>query len=145
MCVASRILPLGDGPPSQVKVASVEAYFSDLTASREPIIRSYFDVYISDGSLIYAKPKCSQADVEGRLFANIYPIDNDDLPVHLRQRGYETIDFNFANYGTFSDDGNCWASLALPNYPIAEIHAGQYAELADGYVHIWEATHRFSK
>ena len=145
MCVASRILPLGDGPPSQVKVASVEAYFSDLTASREPIIRSDFDVYISDGSLIYAKPKCSQADVEGRLFANIYPIDAADLPARIRRRGYETIDFDFADYGAITDDGKCWAALNLPNYSIAEIHAGQYTTTADGYVHIWEATYRFNE
>ena len=144
MCVAQRVLPRGDGQPSQVKIAPL-AYLANLTADRAPIIRSDFDVYLIDGSLIYAKSQCGQADVDGRFFANIYPVDADVLPARLRQRGYETLDFSFTDYGAIADDGKCWAALNLPNYPIAEIHAGQYATTADGYNYLWEDTYRFDE
>ena len=144
MCVAQRVLPRGAVRPAQVKITPLKAYFANLTASLEPIIRSDFDLYISDDSLIYTKSQCSEADVEGRFFANIYPAAAD-LPARLRQRGYETIDFDFADYGAITDDGKCWAAADLPSYPIAEIHAGQYATTADGYNYLWEATHRFDE
>ena len=144
MCVAQRLLPRGDGQPSQVKIAPL-AYLDNLTADREPIIRSDFDVHLIDGSLIYAKSQCRQADVEATFFANIYPVDADDLSYDRRQYGYDIIDLNFDDYGAIAADGNCWAALNLPNYPIAEIHAGQYAATADGFVHIWEGTYRFNE
>ena len=144
MCIAQRILSRGEiDQPSQVRITPMKAYFADLMASRARIIRSDFDVYISGGSLIYAKPQCGEANVEGRFFANTYPAETDDLPAHLRQRGYETIDCNFNDYGVVADDWNCWAAADLPSYPISEIHAGQYATTADGYDYIWEASYRF--
>lgn len=123
----------------------LKGYFANLTAAREPIIRSEFDVYLIDGSLIYAKSQCGQSDIEERFFANIFPADENNLPTRLRKRGYETIDFNFENYGAIAADGRCWAALNLPNYPIAEIHAGQYVEFADGYAHIWEGSYHFDE
>ena len=142
MCVASRMLPHAAEQPAQVKIAPLKSYFANLTASRAPIIRSDFNVYLSDGSLIYTKSQCGKADVENRFFANIYPIAAAALPVHIRQRGYETIDFNFTDYGAIADDGKCWAAVYLPNYSIAEIHAGQYVVTGDEYIHIWEATYK---
>ena len=141
MCVARRVLPRGDGQPQQVKIAPLN-HLADLTTERDPIIQSRFNVHLANGSLIYAKSQCGEAEVEARFFANIYPVDADDLPARLRQRGYETIDFNFYDYGAIAADERCWAAINLPNYPIAEMHAGQYAELADGYVHIWDGAYR---
>ena len=145
MCVAQLVLPGGDGQPSQVKIAPLRPYFANLTAYRAPIIRSDFDVYLIYGSLIYAKSQCGEADIEERFFANIFPVDADVLPTRLRKRGYETIDFSFTDYGAIAADGRCWAALSLPNYPIAEIHAGQYVATADGYNYLWEDTHRFNE
>ena len=146
MCVDARVLPHNAGRQAQAKMTTLDAYLANLTASGEPIIRSDFDVYISDGSLIYTKPHCSQNDVSARFFANIFPVDADSLPVRrLRQRGYETINFNLSDYGAIAADGRCWAALAQPNYPIVEIHAGQYVELENGYAHIWEDTYRFNE
>ena len=145
MCVVSRIFPSGDVRPAQVKIAPLKTYFANLTASVEPIIRSDFDVYLIDSSLIYAKSECGEADIDARFFANIYPVAMDDLPAHLRQHGYETIDFSFNDYGAIAADGKCWAAVYLPNYPVAEIHAGQYATTADGYYYLWESTHRFNE
>ena len=138
MCVASRVIPIGDGQPSQVKISPLKAYFANLTVSREPIIRSGFEVYIGGRNLIYAKSQCGEADTKGRFFANLYPVEADALSDDRRRYGYEIIDFNFHEYGIIADDGNCWIALSLPNYPIAEINAGQYVEFADGYAHIWD-------
>ena len=145
MCIDALILPQSATQPAQAKMTPLTDYFANLTVAGDPIIRSDFDVYISGGSLIYTKPQCGQADVEGRFFANIFPVDADVLPARLRQRGYETIDFDFAADGAIAADGQCWAALSLPNYPIAEIHAGQYATTADGYNYLWEGTHRFDE
>ena len=140
MCVASRILPHGAGQPAQAR--TLKAYLANLTASRDPIIHSDFDVYLIDRSLIYVKTQCGQEDIEAQFFANIFPVELDDLPDYLRQRGYETIDFNFTDYGAVTAYGNCWASIDLPGYPISEIHTGQYTVAGDGYIYIWEDAYK---
>ena len=144
ICVDSRILPHSAGQPAFAEMrtsgAHADADFEDL-AGREPIIRSRFDLYIIGDRLIYAKSQCSQADVEARFFANIFPGESDRLPAHLSRRGYVTIDFKFDDYGAIAADGMCWAAVDLPNYSIAEIHAGQYAAKEDEYHYLWEGTY----
>ena len=140
-CVDARVLPRSAGRPVQAKMTS-KAYadvdFEDIAGS-EPIIRSNFDVHLINGSLIYAKTQCAESDVDARFFASVFPVD----PNHLSNRSgdYDSIDFDFHDYGAITDDGRCWAAVDLPNYPIAEIHAGQYAELENGYAHIWVGTY----
>ena len=142
MCVDAHILPRGAGRPVQAKMRTSSAYAHadfDRLADIEPIIRSNFDVHLIDGSLIYTKTQCGESDVEARFFASVFPVD----PNHLSNRSgdYDSIDFDFHDYGAITDDGRCWAAVDLPNYPIAEVHAGQYAESADGYTHIWVGTY----
>ena len=140
ICVSNRVLPRSAAQLDQAEMMTRSDYFANLTASREPIIRSDFEVYIDNGSLIYAKSQCGETDVEARFFANIFPVDANDLleKYSHTQRSYDGIDFNFADYGAIAADRRCWAAVDLPDYPIAEIHTGQYVELEDGYVHIWE-------
>ena len=142
MCIDSRVLPRSAaGQPAQAhraKMTNMNDYFDNLIASGEPILRSDFDVYIVDRRLIYAKSQCGEEDVDATFFANIFPIKADDLPPSYRQRGYYTIDLDFGRYGTIADDGRCWAELELPNYPISEIHLGQYVVVEGEYVYIWE-------
>ena len=113
-----------------------------IPADHKPIIQSDFDVHLIDGSLIYAKSQCAEEDTQARFFASIFPVDANDLLNNYNQRGYDIIDFNFDDYGAIADDGSCWAGVKLPNYPIAEIHTGQYIETMDGYAHIWEGAYR---
>ena len=143
ICVDARVLPHSVGRQAQAKMTTLNAYLANLTASGEPIIRSDFDVYISDGSLIYTKSHCSQDDAATRFFASIFPVDANDLLDNHNQRDYDSIDFRFADYGAIVDDGRCWAAVALPGYPIAAIHTGQYVTAEDGYAHIWEGAYRF--
>ena len=142
MCIDARVLPRGARQSAQVELTKPSNDYSDnlpnLPNSLEPIIRSDFDVYIADRSLIYTKPQCSDSDVAARFFASIIPVDANDLPAYARENGYYIIDFAFDEYGAIAADGRCWAEVALPNYPIAEIHAGQYVAVEDGYYYLWE-------
>ena len=139
MCIDARALPRGARQSAQVELTKPSnAYFTNLPKSLEPIIRSDFDVYIADRSLIYTKPQCSDSDVAARFFASIIPVDANDLPAYARENGYYIIDFTFDEYGAIDADGRCWAEVALPNYPIEEIHAGQYVVVEDGYHYLWE-------
>ena len=54
--------------------------------------------------------------MEARFFASVFPVD----PSHLSSRGgdYDSIDFDFHDYGAITADGICWAAVDLPNYPI---------------------------
>ncbi len=142
MCVDSRILPHSAPQTAKLNSTTSDDRFSYLTADREPIIRSDFNVYLIDRSLIFAKTQCRETDVEPTFFANIFPINPDDLPKHLRQRGYYTINFNFHDYGAFTHERICRAAIELPNYPISEIHAGQYVTTDDGYYYAWEETYK---
>ena len=144
MCVDARVLPHNADQPPQTNMTPLNAYFDKLERSSEPIIRGDFDVYLSGNSLIYTKSQCSQDDVKPRFFANISTMDTDALPDNIRRRGYETIDFNFNEYGAIAPNGRCLAALDLPNYPIAEIRAGQYAATADRYRYTWEGSYRAS-
>ena len=141
MCMDARILPRNAGQSTQAKMRSSSAYadvgFEALSGS-QPIIRSNFDVYLLDGNLIYTKTECSETDVDARFFASVFPVDPNHLP---SRADYHGIDFDFHDYSAIDADGRCWAAVDLPNYPIAEIHAGQYLELEDGYTHIWVGTY----
>ena len=139
-CVATRLLPHNHAQPAQAKLTPLKTYFANLTRFNEPIIRSRFDVYSIDGSLIYAKSHCGQADVEPRFFASVFPVDANDLLDNYNQRGYDLIDFKFDDHGAIAADGRCWAAVDLPGYPVANIHTGQYSVTADGYNYLWEVT-----
>ena len=142
MCIDARVLPRAARQSAQVELTKPSnAYFTNLPnlpKSLEPIIRSDFDVYIAGRSLIYTKPQCSDSDVAERFFASIIPVDAANLPAYARENGYYIIDFKFDEYGAIAADGSCWAEVALPNYPITEIHAGQYAVVEDDYRYLWE-------
>ena len=138
LCIDAHILPRSAGRPVHAEMRTLSAYvdvdFEDL-ANRKPIIQSNFNVYLIDDDLIYTKPQCSQADLDARFFASVFPVDPNNLPDS--RSDYHGIEFDFYDYGAIDADGKCLAAVDLPNYPIAEIHAGQYVETADGYTHLW--------
>ena len=144
MCSAARVLSHSARQPAQAKKTATNDYFANLIRSsvRQPAIRSNFDVYLIDGSLIYTKPQCGESDVAARFFASVFPVDANSLPPRLRHIGYASIEFDFADYGAIADDGQCWATIDLPDYPIAEIHTGQYIAVENGYHYPWEATYK---
>ena len=141
MCMDARILPHNASRPIQAEMTDPNAYSANPQASEEPIIRSVFDVYLFDGSLIYAKSQCSQEDTAARFFASVFPADAADLPDDRKPHGFHAIEFDFDDHGAI-DDGICRVKIKLPDYPIYRIHTGQYVTVEDGYHYPWEGDYK---
>ena len=142
MCVAMRVLPRSARQPAQAKTAPTNDYFVNLLTSKSPAIRSNFDVYHIDRRLIYAKSQCSQEDTAARFFISVFPVNANGLSDNHNRRSYDAIEFNIEDHGAIADDGRCWTEVELPDYPIADIHTGQYVAAADGYDYSWEAAYK---
>ena len=94
---------------------------------RPPAIRSAYDVYHIDESIIYVKENCAYADLTDAFLLHIIPVDLADLPAARRQLGFDNHDFPIWQRATY-DAGACVAAIPLPQYPIAAIKTGQYNE-----------------
>ena len=81
--------------------------------SGEPAVRSDFDVYLREDTLIYVKEPCSRTDVEAMFFLHLYPVDVNDLPDHRRQYGFDNLDFDFDDQGVIIE-GKCLAEVPSP-------------------------------
>ncbi len=114
-------------------IANVEA----AVRSAEPIIRSTFDMYLSENTLTYVREPCAPADTEATFLLHLYPVDLNDLPDRRKQHGFDNLDFDFNSRGAIYD-GKCMARISLPQYDIATISAGQYVPVAGDYNHLWK-------
>ena len=110
-------------------------YWSAAT-SGEPVMRSDFDVYLSENTLTYAKEPCVRADTEAKFFLALHPVDANDLPDRRRQHGFDNLDFYFVGRGMISD-GRCMVTAALPEYAVTRISTGQYVRVDGGYNNLW--------
>ncbi len=108
-----------------------------LIGDRRPVIRSDYDVYLIENSLIYVKEQCGEGDVDAPFFLHLDPVDADNLPAHRKQYGFDNFDFNFDSYG-MRLGGACLADVALPGYAIAAIRTGQYVHVEGGFDNTWE-------
>ena len=113
----------------------------------EPVVRSTFDIYLEDGMLVFVREGywCGGEEVE-TMFVHLYPVDLADLPEAKRPFGFDNRGFHFWDRGTWVDE-TCIALVPIPDWPIANIHAGQfdyfYSSLSDDYgVTLWDV--RFS-
>ena len=115
--------------------ATARAAYGNITDGDygKPAAQSDFDVYLSGRRLAYLKEPCAPGDTDARFFLHIFPADSADLPSDGRERGFENLDFQFADYGA-DIVGKCVASLDLPAYPIERIRTGQFVSGAGG---IW--------
>ena len=112
--------------------------------SGEPVMRSDFDVYLSEDSLTYAKEPCASADTEARFFLALYPADANALPDRRKQHGFDNLDFDFDERGLIFD-GRCMARIPLPEYDITRIETGQYIHVEGGFNNLWEAEMRLDE
>ena len=145
------VAELADGAIFRVNEAfdsagAQQAAYEELVSmvSGEPVIRSDFDVYLSDNTLVYVREPCARADVEAWFFLAVYPVDVNDLPYHRRRYGFDNLDFSFYGSGVILD-GRCMAAIALPEYDIARISTGQFVPLAGGFDHLWEGEIRLEQ
>ena len=102
--------------------------------SGEPAVRSDFDVYLREDTLLYVKEPCTGADVEAMFFLHLHPVDVNDLPDHRRQYGFDNLNFDFDDQGVIFD-GKCLAKVPLPGYGISEIWTGQFVP---GQGQVWK-------
>ena len=93
--------------------------------SGEPAVRSAFDVYLHEGTLVYVKEPCVRADTEAKFFLHLIPADVADLPDYRKQYGFDNLDFHFRTRGGMFD-GKCLAKVPLLGYGISEIRTGQF-------------------
>lgn len=113
--------------------------------SGDPIARGSFDAYIHDGALYYVEDGGCAVDVP--FFLQIVPADEDDLPKHRRQYGFDSLAFNFIEQGV-RFDGTCMAVVNLPEYDVMGVETGQYGEnrmLTDessGFIDLYRSAHR---
>ena len=91
-------------------------------ASSDPIARGYFNVYLHEGALYYAKEVGCKVDLS--FFLHVVPVDEGDLPVHQRQYGFDNLAFNFIERVVGFNEG-CMAVVDLPEYEAAHIETGQ--------------------
>ena len=144
LCVDAVVLPHNALPPVRVEAMTADDYLSDLVGDRPPVIRSDWDVYLSENTLIYVKESCAPADVDATFFLHLDPVDMNDLPEHRQQHGFDNLDFNFYALGAIFD-GKCLAEIPLPEYAISEIRTGQYVPVDGGYNHLWEGQIRLNE
>ena len=96
-----------------------------------------FDTYVSKNTLIYLKTPCNSETIQPKFFLHIVPIDTKDLPAHRNQWAFDNLDFDFAQHGTMVD-GECVATVPLPQYRISSIRTGQYIKDGNDFLHVWE-------
>ena len=102
----------------------------------EPAAHSTFDIYLEDGALAYVKSPCEARDARGRFFLSVHPKDVQDLPEDRREIGHDSLNFDFAEFGTTRESG-CVMRRPLPAYPIERIETGQWIPGEPG--HLWSA------
>ena len=91
----------------------------------DPVIGSYFDVYMDNGRLIYVRDSCSVSDTDAKFFLHVVPSSVDDLPLSRVESGFDNLAFVFETHGLMFD-GMCVASISLPDYDIERIRTGQW-------------------
>ena len=102
--------------------------------SAEPVLRSNFDIYLSENDITYVKEACQETDTQAKFFLHIYPIDTNDLPDHRQQPGFDNFDFDFNRRGV-KFDGKCLVSVDRPAYSIERLVTGQFIS---GQGKLWE-------
>ena len=111
-------------------------------ASKEPMVRSFFNVYYEDEAVIYVKEPCNETEamLDGNFIIDFIPHRNEDLrSADHRAAGFERLMFKFTRYGA-AFDGKCVAAVPAPYYSVAAIRTSQSARKVGTL--IWEAEFR---
>ena len=127
LCVDARVLPHNALPPVRVETMSASDWVAGPLGGGRPIIRSDWDVYLVEDSLIYARNQCSPEDVEPEFFVHLVPVDVNDLPSHRQQHGFDGLNFAIRNH-LLIKEGACVARRELRDfaYAIAAVRTGQF-------------------
>ena len=144
-CIAS--LPLPDYPIADIEIVwsplllddnEARALMRRAKADGQALARSFYDIHLADGELVYVKENCDPLQTEHPFFLDIYPQRTSDLPKDRQARGYERSWFAFHDqHGAFVEEA-CVALVPLPDYPIAAFRTGQRIGDDDG--NLWRAS-----
>ena len=93
-------------------------------ASDKRILRSAFDVYLSDKFLVYHKEGCRWADLSPPFFLHITPVNEADIPAYSARYGFVNRDFQARSFQVGKNA--CAVETRLPDYAIRRIRTGQY-------------------
>ena len=142
LCVAALVLPHNARPPVRVEItdAPLGDHLARLVGDRPPVIRSDWDVYLVENSLIYKKEQCTPEDTEPAFFLHLDPVDMNDLPSPRQQHGFDNLDFTFRDHGHSIKGEVCVAIRELPDYAVAAIRTGQYERVKDGFHNLWKGS-----
>ena len=135
LCAAALVLPPTISSPVRFETISVSDWVSGPLGGGQPIIRSDWDVYLVEDSLVYVENQCTPEDAEPTFFLHLIPVDVNDLPGHRKQHGFDNLDFAFKDH-RFIEGGSCAAMRELPDYGIAAIRTGQYT----GEGQVWKGS-----
>ena len=135
LCVSALVMPRTISNPIRIETMSAGDYLTRLTGGSRPIIRSDWDVYLVEDSLVYVENQCTPEDAEPTFFLHLIPVDVNDLPGHRKQHGFDNLDFAFKDHRLI-ERGVCVAIRDLPDYGIAAIRTGQYT----GEGQVWKGS-----
>ena len=89
------------------------------------------------GLLLYVADRCLYSATINPFFLHIFPENAADLPAARRERGFDNMDFLFVQHRD-AVGGRCVVARRLPDYPIAEICAGEKSKA--GATPAWSVT-----
>ena len=124
----------------------------DPVPDRPPDLSAYFDAWIHDGAIVYAKAGCvRREDLAARFFLHVEPADPADLPGDRRRHGFDNLDFiplrvepgwpwPAARRASWMRRGDrCLVAAPLPGYPTRRVRTGQAVpDGGGGWRKLWE-------
>ena len=94
LCVAAALMPHTISNPIRIETMSAGDYLTRLTGGSPPIIRSDWDVYLVEDSLIYAKDQSSPEDAGSTFSLLLDPVDLSGRRIRSRFNVYLDQDQN---------------------------------------------------
>ena len=136
-CIDTIWLSRNAARPIRMEVLSTDRIISRLVGNARRIVRSDYDVYFHKHKLIYVNEQCDP-DISPSFFINITPMDDSDLYISDRQKGFNEHHFVFGEHADRVRN-ICIAVYPLPEYEIARIRTGQ----STGNSILWDVDFRF--
>ena len=136
LCVTAAVQPHAASGPIRIETMPASDWLAGLRGGGPPVIRSDWDVYLVEDSLIYIKEKCGPEDTQPKFFLHLDPVDERDLPIRRWIYGFDNLDFSFSIHRLI-EGGVCAARRSLPDYGIAAIRTGQFIP---GEGRIWKGS-----
>ena len=136
-CLDFIRLPKDAAAPVRMEILSEDEAVSRLIENGRMIISSDYDVYLHKHKVLYVNDQCDPG-MSPSFFTEFTPLDDFDLLIGDRRKGFNSYVFDFDNYARRIGN-DCIAILPLPEYGIAKIRTGQFTDKAL----LWDAVFRF--